>query len=253
MVKRYPVRIGNWQPENNQTYSISGLIQVLRQSVILALQRSDRIGILLSGGLDSSILAILANEVQSAPCFTIGQSYDHPDVIAASRLAREFGFDLHIYIPSKEDSLRAARQIQVDYKGDDAVYLALEFASKHVTDIMAGDGIDEQMGGYWWHTHDSIRFTTLENTFKHFWDALEIDHLAPMFASAKRVGLNIHWVYLDYELVEYIRRIPLSERIQNGIAKAYWRGIAQVIGVPEWVINRPKEAFANALSRNTNQ
>lgn len=244
MVKRYPARIGSWRVTNGQ-YSYAGLIDVLNSAINKAIVRSHRPGILLSGGVDSSLLALLVKEQRpDIPCFTIGSNLQHPDVVAAMRLATEFDLDLRVYLPNKEAIAAAGQRAKTNNPGDDAVLLALEFASKFVTDIMAADGIDEQMGGYWWHVHRP----NTEQVFEYFWNQMEQKHLEPMFNSAELVGVNVHWVYLAPEVVDYIARIPLAERIRNSIGKAYWKEAAKLADVPDWVINRLKRGFVHALS-----
>jgi hypothetical protein len=50
-------------------------------------------------------------------------------------------------------------------------------------------------------------------------------------------------------VVNYIARIPISERVKNNVDKAYWKELAEIIGVPRWVIDREKIGFVHALSR----
>lgn len=242
MAKRYPARIGNWKVTSGQ-YSQAGLIEALNIAIKEALARSNKPGILLSGGVDSSLLALLVKEqCPNIPCFTIGSSPQHPDVVAAMRLATEFDLDLQVYLPNKDAIATAGQRIKTNNLGDDAVLLALEFAGKFVTDILATDGIDELMGGYWWHVNRNDQFPETEQAFKHFWNQLEPKHLEPMFKSAEMVGIDVHWVFLDPDVVNYISRIP------RGISKAYWKETAKQVGVPEWIIQRSKRGFVHALS-----
>jgi len=220
-------------------------LKVVKSAVKVALNQSQRPGILLSGGLDSSILALLAKEFSpNIPCFTIGSTCDHPDVVASMKLAKEVGLKLFVYLPSRKDALVATTQITTEFSGDENVFLTLQFASHFVTDILATDGIDELMGGYWQHVQPNIK---PDGFFKHFWNRLEYAHLTPMFESAKQVGVNIHWINLDPDVVNYISRIPLRLRVPGGVTKQVWRALAHFIGVPDWVIQRKKLGFVNAL------
>lgn len=249
MVRRFPARIGNW-PEGKGNYSVEGLVALLRDIAHCALYESPSPGILLSAGIDSTILTMLIREkYPDIPCFTVGGAPNHPDVLAAQKLSVELNLDLRIYLPNISSQKKAKDVIETDYPGDEAVYLALEFAKPWVKTILATDGIDEQMGGYWWHVNENDRFSTTEEAFKYYWAQLEPTHLTPMFKSAEKVGLDINWVFLHPDVVDYISRIPLKERIKDGVNKAFWREAARSIGVPEWVINRPKRGFVNALDR----
>lgn len=248
MARRFPAQIGNWTVNEGEPYSVEGLLTLLRVVIRGTLTQCKKPGILLSGGIDSSILALLANEIQRIPCFTIGSSSHHPDVQAATRLAGEFNLDHRIYLPSTFAQEDARASLGDPFPGDEGVLLALQFASRFTTDILATDGIDEQMGGYWWHVNRNDEFSTAEMAFKAFWDELEPKHLTPMFCSAEMAGVNIHWVYLFPEVVEYVSRIPLAERTRDGTRKYFWREVARKVGVPEWVIDRPKRGFVDALT-----
>ncbi len=248
MVRRFPLLTDRWKVSPT-SYSLDGLLDVVVHSIDSTMELSATPGILLSGGVDSSILAILANSRSPVPCFTIGSSLEHPDVVAASRLASEKGWDLKVLVPGNTTIDRVNKELST-YPGDGGVYLALEFLSHFSSDVMAGDGIDEQMGGYWWHVHTSDRFKSMEDAFEWFWDNLEPAHLTPMFNSAVRVGVNVHWVYLDQVVVNYISGIPLADRVMGGVGKAIWKDLARMIGVPDWVIDRPKKGFVNALDSN---
>jgi len=243
MVKRYPAQIGSWAV-NEAPYNLPDLLKVVKSAVKVALNQSQRPGILLSGGLDSTVLVLLAKEFSpNVPCFTIGSTFEHPDVKASVRLAKEIGQKLFVYLPSRKDKELACEQINTNLPGDENVFLALQLASHFVTDILATDGIDELMGGYWEHARSYLP----TDWFKSFWDRLENDHLTPMFESAKQVGVNIHWVNLDPDVVNYISRIPLRLRVHGGVTKQVWRALAHFIGVPDWVIQRKKLGFVNAL------
>lgn len=246
MAERFPALTGSWRVVAAD-HSAEGMLETLRRAACRAVEASEYPGILLSGGIDSSLLALLTRG-SNIPCFTLGGCLDHHDVQAASRLAELWDLDLKICLPNTAAQKRA-HDLTHDYPGDDGVLLALEFAARFCTDILATDGIDEQVGGYWWHANASERFASPEAAFEHFWGELEPAHLGPMFLSAQRVGVNLRFVYLDPVVVSYIARVPLVERVRPGQPKAFWRDVARLAGVPEWIINRPKRGFLDALSK----
>jgi len=252
MVRRSPVQIDNFEVKENK-YTIDGLVDKLKKiiSVRLAISK-EAYGILLSGGIDSSVLALLTKPF-GIPCFVIGKSLDSPDVSAAMKLAEEKDLCLYIHIPDLNEIEVTKQELTTKfrislYPGDENVLIALQFCSKFVSSLFATDGIDELMGGYWWHTNRTHEYPTAENAFEYFWGKLEPVHLTPMFESAKQAGVNIYWVYLQPYFTKYISRIPIKDRIKNGINKAVWKQVAKKIGVPQWVIDRPKRGFIDALS-----
>lgn len=254
MARRYPAQIGNWRVSEGY-YDTVGLAGVLTEEVALSLGRRKAAVVLLSGGLDSAILARLTMEVQRAPHFlTLGRTMDSPDVQAACRLAKEWDLTHTVFFPSSR-GIQAARdhvnRRTYHYPGDEGVFLACMEAPLFGDLIIAGDGIDEQMGGYWGHRQPLVSDgdpSALPAAFERYWQALEPEHLRPMYRSCCDWEIDVDWPYLHEPVIDYIARVPLAERVKDGVGKAFWREVAQYLGVPQWVIDRPKRGFCDALS-----
>lgn len=236
-----------------------GLLRFSKDSFLLILNSlikqnvTNDSGILLSGGIDSAVLSILAAKYYpDIPCFVVGHDIMHSDVQAAKQLAEEKGLNLKVRIFNTEEiivlkqELKECMNLAPLYEGDECVFGALKFAARDVIKIIATDGIDELMGGYWGH-RDRKRFPDIKDAFKHYWDKLEGEHLLPMCRSAEFFELDIIFIYLLPEIVEHLSIIPLEDRIKGGVGKAIWREIAEMVGVPSWVIERKKEGFVNAF------
>ena len=233
------------------SHSFDGLKHVLYGVVSELVERLDDPLLLLSGGVDSAVLAKIMSEMTGGgvTCLTIGESWSHPDMVAAKSLFQDLDF-IHIkYVPLKEDIARAEKTLADSgtevCPGDAAVFLALEKAASHgYTSLIAGDGIDEQVGGYWWHANPE---RSLNEVFSYFWKALDSGHLGPMARSAELVGVTVHWPYMDERIIEYISRIPLEDRIRFKIQKYWWKEFAKYLGVPAEIADRPKQGFVHAL------
>jgi len=230
-------------------------LQLLNNTIKEILFSIDKPGILLSGGVDSSLLAILAAKYYpDIPCFVVGQYMTNPDVQAAIRLAKEKNLNLYVHLLNSKQILLIQRELKENIslninEGDDCVFAALKCAAENdITDIIATDGIDELMGGYWGH-RDRRRFPGIENAFGYFWDELEEKHLFPLCRSAEFLGLDITFVYLFPEIVKYLSRISLKDRIRGDVGKVVWKEIAQMAGVPKWIIKRKKQGFINAFKK----
>lgn len=212
---------------------------------------SPRVGIFLSGGVDSSLLLALARRETDVVAFTLGGWADHPDLVAAKHLAAEWGVKHHVLIPSAlavEDARAAITGRPALYRGDDAVWLACQAAAQRVDVVLATDGVDELAGGYWWHAHRGSRFSSQAEAFEHFWTRLWPAHLGPLLASAADARLELRFPYLDPELVEVLARVPFEERAGEGLIKRQWRRVA-ARHVPAWVVERPKLGFCDALQQ----
>ena len=120
------------------------------------------LGVFLSGGLDSAIVALLAAKHSTAPleCFSIGFDDPRYDESAdckatAAHLAKFAPHGLHHHIrtvqPQDFDLLpKLAAEFGEPYADASMLpsYFLASFAREHVTVALSGDGADELFGGY---------------------------------------------------------------------------------------------------------
>jgi asparagine synthase (glutamine-hydrolysing) len=120
------------------------------------------LGVFLSGGLDSAIVATLAARHSTAPleCFSIGFDDPRYDESAdckatAAHLAKIAPYGLHHHIrtvqPQDFDLLpKLAAEFGEPYADASMLpsYFLAAFAREHVTVALSGDGADELFGGY---------------------------------------------------------------------------------------------------------
>lgn len=210
-----------------------------------------KVGMLLSGGVDSTLLLKFVLKYGRIPVFTVVTDLSHPDLEAARKVAKDYSLEHYVLMPSGKDLERAKEAIQARpggiFEGDAAVYLALELAKeKGVDTILAADGIDELTGGYWWHAKLSDRFTSKEDAFKYFWNKLEPEHISPLLDSASKVGIEVKFPYLDKRVVTTLTRIPLEDRVNGGITKKWWKDFARGY-VSSEIVDRPKLGFVSSL------
>jgi asparagine synthase (glutamine-hydrolysing) len=121
------------------------------------------VGVALSGGLDSSLIAVLCKEIKDdVKTFTISNTKDSEDIYYADRLARRYNFDHTEIIIEEVPEIENLNYIldyvlddngggAFDNAGDLAVFLFYKEVSKCVKVILSGDGADELFGGYWMH------------------------------------------------------------------------------------------------------
>lgn len=237
--------------EHGLVPSTEEIKRAIKESIAVTLDQAKKPGLLLSAGVDSSYMLYNLLQHESIPTFTIAGSHDHPDLLAAQKLAGEWGVEHHILVPASEDVERAKTIIsarEAFYPGDEGVYLACEFAAHYeVKTLIATDGIDELMGGYWWHANRSDRFPTIEGAFSYFWKVLYPEHLEPLLRSAEECGLEVVFPYLNDKVVSLLVRVPLDHRVSPGKPKAMWKAIVAEY-IPAWIIERPKLGFVSALT-----
>ncbi|MDD2894313.1 MAG: N-acetylglutaminylglutamine amidotransferase, partial [Halothiobacillaceae bacterium] len=140
------------------------------------------VGVLLSGGLDSSLLVGLLAEHGTLPrTFSIGfedqpeekgSEFEYSDLVV-----ERFGTEhTQIVIPNGEvlkrlpDAVDAMAEPMV---GQDAVafYLLSEQVSRHVKVVQSGQGADEVFGGYFWYPQmQAAQGSDLERFAPHYFD-----------------------------------------------------------------------------------
>lgn len=124
-------------------------------------------GIYLSGGLDSTLMAVLTREVSGAPIktYTLYDSLDAPDLISAREVARAIGSEHTEVFVEPADYLKELPHFAYHYENlvaggvfDIQGGMAFQILSRHISArhkvTFTGEGADELFGGYYWiYTH----------------------------------------------------------------------------------------------------
>jgi asparagine synthase (glutamine-hydrolysing) len=157
----------------------------LRQAVKKRIEIADvKVGVLLSGGLDSSLLvALLAEQgVPDLMTFSVGfedqpeergNEFEFSDPVAAM-----YGTRHHKYLIPNAEVLRrlpeAVDAMSEPMFAQDAVafYLLAEQVSKTVKVVQSGQGADEVFGGYFWYPRMAAETvgSPLERFRRHYFD-----------------------------------------------------------------------------------
>lgn len=164
------------------------------------------VGVLLSGGLDSSLLVgMLADHVDDLNTFSIGfedvagetaNEFEYSDL-----MARHFGTRHHRFsIPNSEVLAtlpEAIAQMSEPMPSYDvtAFYLLGEKVSEHVKVVLAGQGADEVFGGYFWYPRmDAASGTPLERFSQHYFDREHAEYLAMVAPDYHVPDVTSEWV-----------------------------------------------------------
>ncbi len=157
----------------------------LRQAVKKRIEIADvKVGVLLSGGLDSSLLVALLAEQGVADLMTFsvgfedqpeerGSEFEYSDPVAAM-----YGTRHHKYLIPNAEVLRrlpeAVDAMSEPMFAQDAVafYLLAEQVSKTVKVVQSGQGADEVFAGYFWYPRMAAETTgsALARFRKHYFD-----------------------------------------------------------------------------------
>jgi len=129
----------------------------LDDSVARCLDADVPVGLFLSGGVDSSLVAALASRHRKGlPAFTIG--FGEPkfsEIPYAEQVARHLGLEHHTAAVTADDVVHWLPYLVKQYGqpfGDSSAlptYALARLARRHVTVCLCGDGGDESFAGYW--------------------------------------------------------------------------------------------------------
>jgi asparagine synthase (glutamine-hydrolysing) len=128
----------------------------VRESVRMHLQADGEVGVLLSGGVDSGLIAALAAREMSAPLKTFSVGFAEPafdERPAARAVARRYGTEHSELLvgPEAAAELVGVAEAFDEPRGDATAlpyWLLARFASRSVKAVLSGEGGDELFGGY---------------------------------------------------------------------------------------------------------
>ena len=166
-VERYahpaPVQAGELRDED-EAELVEELRARMRDSVRAHLLADVPVGVLLSGGVDSSLLAALAAQETSEAVhtFTIGfaeRSFDERD--DARRVAERYDTNHHELLLHPDPQLllpTLAEAFDEPFADSSALptYLVSKLAAEHVKVALSGEGGDELFGGYYTYAADLL-------------------------------------------------------------------------------------------------
>ena len=241
----------------------------VREAVISAVRRrmmSDvGVGVFLSGGLDSALVAAIAAEEARArgeqlPTFAVGTE-DSGDLIAARKVAAHIGSDHHEIVVTAEDIGEALdHAVEVIEHYDPALVrssvpnliLARE-ASKKVKVVLTGEGADELFAGYSYvHTDDYANPNTLQAELVRSLEQLHHLNLQRCDRTTMNFGLEAREPFLDSGLVRTALALPPAwkQRVDGRPEKAILREAFEG-WLPEDLLWRGKEQFGDGSGAGT--
>lgn len=230
-----------WDIKGSGKGYYDGLKNLLQDAV--RIRTAKKVGVLFSGGLDSSLIALLASKYSKVVLYTAGTE-DSKDVEWARKVSDELRLELREYIFTREEVEREIKNVMFAIEEPNPMNLAiaipLYFATKlarkdDVKVLLSGQGADELFGGY---------AKYLENPSLMRKDIEEIAerNLGRDDKVGMLNGVEVRYPYLDLPFVSLALRVPLEEKIREGVRKAILRRIALDFGLPEEVAFREKKA-----------
>lgn len=271
---RIHVRRFRYTPNNTADEKLEAL---LYEATVVPTQRyleqapQKRVALLLSGGLDSSLLAqLLVNYLpvehrKRLIAFSIGNQTSS-DVAIAKRLAVHLQLT-HVHVPLPDDQIMLERLKEVVYRTESpyarvskVALLYNELASaikKYGIDVVVGgEGADELFFGY--HrfienlTHHQSRIL-FEGFYKEIFPQTLLQRFDRIFAGHKIEG---RVPFLDQAVVDFAFKLSAEDKVHythnNHVSKVPLRQLAKQLGLPEYAYLRGKEKMTAGATGKDN-
>ena len=181
------------RPEGNVSEEdyIARTHELLTAAVTKRMAASDvPIGVLLSGGLDSSLVVALLKEAGHRDIRTFSIGFEDIDDESGSefefsdQVVSKFKTDHKKYLLSNQEVLprlsEAVMNMSEPMVGQDAIafYLLSEQVSKHTKVVLSGQGADEAFAGYFWYPRMAKEHgDEIESFSKHYVDRPHEEYL----------------------------------------------------------------------------
>lgn len=232
---------------------IEELEEKLSKAVQKRLMADVPLGVFLSGGLDSSLIAAMARKYVDGELHSFAVGIKGSDDLYYSRIvAQHLGTTHHVFEYTKEDVIKALPQVIYYLESFDPAlvrsaiptYFVSRLASRYVKVVLSGEGADELFAGYEYlkrHKLKDINEELLRITNNlHNTNLQRVDRMTMANSIEGRVP------FLDVEVVNFAFSIKEDLKLSPVKYTEKWilRKVAEKY-LPKQVVWRKKEKFAH--------
>lgn len=207
----------------NEADAVAALKETVERAVVKRLRSDVPFGALLSGGLDSSIIAALAaKHVDNFKTFAVGFE-GSADLAAARRVASHIGSDHRELILKPDEAIEALPEILYHLESFDQdlvrsavpCYFVSKLAAEHVKVVLTGEGADELFAGYRYYRDikdpDALREELRGSVARmHNINLQRVDRMSMAH------GLEARVPFLDREVIALGLSLPVEMRLRSG-------------------------------------
>ncbi len=223
----------------------------LKESVVKRLLADVPVGISLSGGLDSSIVSLLACEgTEQLHSFAVGVEGSE-DLAASQQMAEFLNTQHHQLVYTSDDMVAALPDVLYYLETFDPAlvrsaipnYFLAKLALKHVKVFLTGEGADEIFAGYE-YLSDFSNPDALQREMIEITEALHNTNLQRADRMSMAFGLEARVPFLDVESVSLALSLPPEWKLHNGRPPKHILRQAFANDLPENIVHRPKQKFS---------
>lgn len=229
-------------------YQIAQKLYDLLSEAVQECIATREIGSLLSGGIDSSAISVIARHyIQNFHTFAAGVT-SAPDLYYARQVAKYIGSTHHEAVVSRQELITILPEVIYHLESFDPLlvrssltnYLVIRLAAEYVPAIFSGEGGDELFAGY-----DYLKTIPIEELQEELYDItlrLHNTGLQRVDRCASAFGLIAFTPFLNLDIVRFAFRIPPQYKLNNQEEKWILR-CALENELPSQVLHRKKAKF----------
>lgn len=242
------------------------VFDAVRESLVRAVERCmvgrQPAGVLLSGGVDSSIITAIAArraaaEGRTIKTFSVGLA-DSGDLLAARLVAEHCGTDHRELVYTAEDAIDAVPRVVARLESFDPTlvhsavpnFFVSRLAARHAKVLLVGEGADELFAGY---THYGLirEGAALHSELLETLKGMHIGGLQRVDRVAGALGVEPRLPFLDLDVVELAMALPPAWKLVTEDRDAKWLLRRAFDGwLPDEVLWRRKEQFGEGTGMN---
>lgn len=216
------------------------LLELMYKSIYLRLiSKTYDIGCLVSGGLDSSIIAALLKEMQASVYY---YSIENEESKYARILSDHLGIHIN-YLPYKiSENIESSfewNETPIDLGSVIPQHELFKVIPEKI--VISGDGADELFGGY-------RRINEYDSQHSDIFEELTYYHLPRLDRASMRYTIELRNPFLSHDIIKYALKLHYSERMNK-------KHLKDVFGryLPKEILNREKWALKNPDLRSNPQ
>lgn len=201
---------------------------VMEEAVAKWMVADVDVGSFLSGGLDSSIIAALAQKIRASEgkpplkTFSVGTP-GSPDLVAARRVADHIGSEHYEYAFTADDLVEALPHVIYHLESADIdlvrsavpTLFAARLARQHVKAVLTGEGADELFAGYTYHHAYIDNPRALADELTRSLGTMHNINLQRVDRVTMAESLEARTPFLDRDLIDFAQSVPASLKMKR--------------------------------------
>ncbi len=255
-----------WTEEERPVRGPEKIRELLTKACKKRLMSDVPVGVLLSGGLDSSLVSsIVAREMKkegkTIKSFSIGLNKDSKDLVKAREVAEFLGTEHHEITYSVEEGIALVEELiekvetydVTTVRASTPMYIMTKYIREQgVKVVLSGEGADEMFGGYLYFGHAPSAFEFHEEAVRRV-KRLHTSDVQRADRSTMGAGVEARVPFLDLEFLDEVMNLdPKQKMIVPGekmekhvLRKAF--DTPEDPYLPDSVLWRQKEQFSDGV------